>query len=308
MPWRNDGRPVRLGVAALAPLALAACAGGGAGHFRPVRDTPVVVGVPYSVRGVTYAPADEADYDRVGYASWYGKAHEGRATANGERFEAARISAAHTTLPLPSYVEVTALDTGRTILARVNDRGPFVSGRIIDLSRGAAEQLGIARAGTAAVRVRRAYPAEAERARLRAGRSALARADVAPAELARLKGRLTGPAPRQAAVAPPQAGRAAAPRLVLTLPPPEPEAPSSVAPSSPLSSSAVPSSYAVRVGPFADRAQADRVARYLDGQVRPEASGWLVAKGPFATGAEADAMVRRLGAAGFNGARIVIND
>lgn len=306
MPWRNDRRPVRLGAAALATLTLTACAGGGAGHFRPVRDTPVVVGVPYSVRGVTYTPADEADYDRVGYASWYGKAHEGRATANGERFEAARISAAHTTLPLPSYVEVTALDTGRTILARVNDRGPFVSGRIIDLSRGAAEQLGIARAGTAAVRVRRAYPAEAERARLRSGHGALARADVAPTELARLKGRLAGQAPPQTAAASPQGGRPvaptraamSAPRLVLTLPPPEAEAPPSAA----------PTGYAVRVGSFADRAQADRIARYLDGRVRPEAGGWLVAKGPFATEAEADAMVRRLGAAGFNGARIVIND
>src|SRR3546814_10196370 len=83
-------------------------------------------------------------------------------TANGEKFRPDGITAAHKTLPLPSYVEVTSLQTGRTILVRVNDRGPFARGRIIDLSKGAAEQLGIRAAGTAPVRVRVVDPRSEE--------------------------------------------------------------------------------------------------------------------------------------------------
>ena len=89
----------------------------------------------------------------LGYASWYGN-KSGNRSANGEKFRPKAVTAAHTTLPLPSYVEVTSLDTGRTILVRVNDRGPFARGRVIDLSRGAAKQLGARAAGTRAVRVR----------------------------------------------------------------------------------------------------------------------------------------------------------
>jgi hypothetical protein len=126
---------VRWGVLAGA-LALAACGGGV--HYRPVSDVPVRVGKPYAVRGTTYVPAADPSYDMLGYASWYGS-ESGNQTANGERFRPKAVSAAHTTLPLPSYVEVTSLDSGRTILVRVNDRGPFAGrGRIIDLSRGAA--------------------------------------------------------------------------------------------------------------------------------------------------------------------------
>src|SRR3546814_5701897 len=91
---------------------------------------------------------------------WYGGAHKGKPTANREHFRPEGISAAHKTLPLPSYVEVTSLETGRTILVRINDRGPFVSGRVIDLSSAAAEQLGMKRKGVAAVRVRRVNPPE----------------------------------------------------------------------------------------------------------------------------------------------------
>ena len=90
----------------------------------PVRDVPVRIGPPYVVRGVTYTPAADPGYDMLGYASWYGS-ESGNRTANGERFRAGWVTAAHTSLPLPSYVEVTALDTGRTIVVRVNDRGLF---------------------------------------------------------------------------------------------------------------------------------------------------------------------------------------
>ncbi|KIU28148.1 lipoprotein [Sphingomonas melonis] len=166
----------------LLALSLAACGG------RAVTDVPVKIGRPYTVRGVTYVPAPAPGYDALGYAGWYG-GESGNVTARGERFRAKAISGAHTTLPLPSYVEVTALDTGRTILLRINDRGPFVRGRIIDLSRGAAELLGIRASGSAAVRVRLVDPPERDRARLRAGKPASARPDASPDTLATLRQR-----------------------------------------------------------------------------------------------------------------------
>ena len=178
---------MRLGALAAA-MALAACGGGV--KFRPVSDMPVRIGKPYTVRGVTYVPAADPAYDYLGYASWYG--HEsGNRTANGERFLPQGVTAAHTTLPLPSYVEVTSLETGRTILVRVNDRGPFAGrGRIIDLSRGAAEQLGIRAAGHAPVRVRVVEPPEKDRRKLREGKEAPARATVDAATLADLRAQL----------------------------------------------------------------------------------------------------------------------
>src|SRR5688572_10478429 len=152
-------------------LALSACGGGR--DYRPVSDVPVRIGQPYTVRGTTYTPAADPVYDRVGYATWYGP-ESGNQTANGERFRPDGITAAHTTLPLPSYVEVTALDTGRRILVRINDRGPFAGGRIIDLSRGAAEQLGVKAQGVAPVRVRVVEPLDGDRKRLREGKPARA--------------------------------------------------------------------------------------------------------------------------------------
>lgn len=167
--------------------ALSACAGG---NYRPVSDTPVRIGPPYKVRGVTYTPVNDPSYDMLGYASWYGS-ESGNRTANGERFRAKWITAAHTSLPLPSYVEVTALDTGRTILVRVNDRGPFAGrGRVIDLSQGAAEQLGIRARGHAAVRVRIATPSQKDRERLRKGKPAARRPTVPERVLTNLRAQL----------------------------------------------------------------------------------------------------------------------
>ena len=173
----------RLAGAAAIALTLSACAGG---KFRPASDTPVRIGPAYAIRGTTYVPAAAPAYDAVGYASWYGN-ESGNRTANGEQFRPGWITAAHTTLPLPTYVEVTALDTGRRIVVRVNDRGPFALGRIIDLSRGAAEALGIKAAGHAAVRVRRVEPAEKDRERLRKGKPAAALPPVSARELQRLR-------------------------------------------------------------------------------------------------------------------------
>jgi rare lipoprotein A len=167
-------------------LALTGCSGQ---PFRPVSDWPVKIGRPYSVRGTTYMPADDPAFDVLGYASWYGS-ESGNRVALGERFNPKWITAAHTTLPLPSYVEVTSLDTGQTILARVNDRGPFARGRIIDLSRGAAEQLGMRGGGVTAVRVRRVDPPERDRERLRTGKRAADRPPVGEAALANLRAQL----------------------------------------------------------------------------------------------------------------------
>lgn len=155
---------------ALLALTLSACASHPA--FRPVSDVPVRIGPAYTVRGATYTPAADPHYDMLGYATWYGN-ESGNRTANGERFVAGWITAAHKTLPLPTYVEVTALDTGRRIIVRVNDRGPFGDPkRIIDLSRGAAEALGVRARGKAAVRVRVVDPPERDRKRLREGKPA----------------------------------------------------------------------------------------------------------------------------------------
>lgn len=175
----------RLLIALIPALALSACGGGV--HYRPVSDVPVRIGPPYAVRGVTYTPAADPRYDMLGYATWYG--HEsGSQVANGERFRPDGITAAHRTLPLPSYVEVTALDTGRRILVRVNDRGPFgESARIIDLSKGAAQLLGVRAAGKAAVRVRVVEPEERDRQALREGRAARTLPPVSARTLASLQ-------------------------------------------------------------------------------------------------------------------------
>jgi rare lipoprotein A (peptidoglycan hydrolase) len=112
--------------------------------------------------GRAYAPTRNPTYHAEGIASWYGPDFHGRLTANGERYDMNSISAAHRTMPLPSYARVTNLDNGRSIIVRVNNRGPFVHNRIIDLSTGTAKVLDIYRKGSARVRVEFVGPAPAE--------------------------------------------------------------------------------------------------------------------------------------------------
>ena len=112
------------------------------------------VGNPYQISGSWYRPAVDYGYDETGIASWYGPNFHGKQTANGERYDMNTLTAAHRTLPLPSIVRVTNLENGRSIIVRVNDRGPFAKGRIIDMSRLAAEKLDMIGKGTARVRVR----------------------------------------------------------------------------------------------------------------------------------------------------------
>jgi rare lipoprotein A len=118
------------------------------------------------VGGTWYYPSDDRTYDEVGVASWYGPGFHGKSTANGEWYDQDGISAAHKTLPLPSYVEVTNLETGKSMVVRVNDRGPFVGDRIIDLSRQTARLLDVQQKGTARVRVRRVHPSAEQVAQL----------------------------------------------------------------------------------------------------------------------------------------------
>ena len=111
------------------------------------------VGKPYTVAGRVYVPEDDPNYSAVGLASWYGDDFHGRYTANGEIFDMHSISAAHPTLPLPSYVRVTNLANRKSIVVRVNDRGPYVGGRVIDLSVKTAKLLGFHGHGVAKVKV-----------------------------------------------------------------------------------------------------------------------------------------------------------
>ena len=111
------------------------------------------VGDPYQVAGIWYYPKEDFGYNETGIASFYGADFHGKLTANGEVFDRNGISGAHPTLPMPANVRVTNLENGRSLVVRVNDRGPFVSGRIIDLSEHAADLLGFKQTGTARVRV-----------------------------------------------------------------------------------------------------------------------------------------------------------
>lgn len=148
-----------IGILATTCLAvtLAGCGGGSSyrgaygggtgegGHYK--------VGKPYQVAGVWYYPREDERYDATGIGSWYGPQFHGKRTANGEIFDQEAITAAHPTLPMPVLARVTNLENGRSLIVRINDRGPFVAGREIDLSRRAAEILGYDRKGTAKVRV-----------------------------------------------------------------------------------------------------------------------------------------------------------
>ncbi|WP_353477744.1 septal ring lytic transglycosylase RlpA family protein [Wolbachia pipientis] len=116
-----------------------------AGHYK--------IGNSYTVNGITYHPKHCNHHEEVGIASWYGIEDHGTLTANGEVFNRHLISAAHKTLPLPCFVLVTNLENGRKLVIRINDRGPFVEGRIIDLSEKAAKVLGLHKSGLAKVKV-----------------------------------------------------------------------------------------------------------------------------------------------------------
>ena len=112
------------------------------------------IGNPYIIKGVRYVPKLDLNYDKTGIASWYGKQFHGKRTANGEIYNMNALTAAHKTLPMPTYVQVINLENGRSLVVRVNDRGPFVNNRIIDMSKRGAQLLGFEKQGIAKVRVK----------------------------------------------------------------------------------------------------------------------------------------------------------
>ena len=121
-----------------------------------------LVGHPYTVAGRTYYPAENPNYSAVGFASWYGDAFHGRRTANGEIYDMRSLTAAHPTMPLPSYARVTNLSNGYSVIVRVNDRGPYHGGRVTDVSSRVADVLDFKNSGTARVRVDYVGPAPME--------------------------------------------------------------------------------------------------------------------------------------------------
>ncbi len=133
--------------------ALAALAACGTTGPRDAATSQYKIGRPYKIAGIWYRPAEDFRYDATGIASWYGRGFHGRSTANGEVYDMRAMTAAHRTLPMPSLVRVTNLENGRQVVVRINDRGPFARGRIIDMSRRAARLLRFERRGTARVRV-----------------------------------------------------------------------------------------------------------------------------------------------------------
>ena len=285
-----------------------------------VTDVPVMIGDPYKIGGVTYTPIDVADYDEVGYAGRYGDDLAGKPTANGETFDPASISAAHKTLPLPSYVEVTALDTGRTILVRVNDRGPMVTDRLIGLSRGAAEQLGIAD-GVTAVRVRRTNPPAAERRLLRAGEPVRERIATPQSLLAILRTKAKElPVPKVATVSTPAspatasaAGKPGKDRFIVEGPgtkmPASKEGPSTKPAQTAQSTTAAAKpaaagSYFVQVGAFSTETRADAAAKSVGGHVSKAGKLWRVRMGPFANDPEARSALATAKAKGFRDALV----
>jgi rare lipoprotein A len=291
---------------------------------------------PYQVNGVWYFPQADPTYDEVGTASWYGYPFQNRHTADGEVYDEALITAAHKTLPLPCIVEVTNLQNGRSIRVRVNDRGPFVGGRLIDLSKAAAEQLGFDRRGTTRVRVRfitMASPLTAPGLMMASsgagpssGRRSAYAAQPAPNGAAfddieapppptavPASYQATPRAPREDAMAEDEAGPPEAPAAqsitTSALPPPEP------APHAPMAMRGAPASggYSVQAGAFATQSGADRAAARLasagGAQIVPlqrnGATLYRVVVGAFPDPTSADETRARVIAMGFADARVI---
>lgn len=170
-------------------LSLAACAAQPPTSAGLPRSGAYKVGKPYQINGVWYYPAEDYGYDETGIGSWYGPGFHAKVTANGEIYDENDMTAAHRTLPMPSLVRVTNLDNGRSIVVRINDRGPYANNRVIDMSRRGAQLLGYETTGTAKLRVQ----ILAEESRQIA---AAARRGTPPAILAETDGQAPKPAPR----------------------------------------------------------------------------------------------------------------
>ena len=279
----------------------------------PVQSGSYKVGRPYEIAQVWYYPRADYRYDETGIASWYGPGFHGKETANGEIYDQNAMTAAHRTLPMPSLVKVTNLENGRSIKVIVNDRGPFAHGRIIDLSKRAAELLGFARQGIAKVRVQ---ILEAESRQMAAAAGAGVDADgaappavpvetVAVQELPPVGGAPTAaarPASTQTATAPTQPVRLPAATAV----PDEP-----VVTQEPIR----PTAIFVQAGAFTQVANAVRLRARLSqlgnvqiGKARVGTdSFYRVRLGPMADVAQADRMLALLIDNGIRDAKVVVD-
>ncbi|MEJ0042423.1 MAG: septal ring lytic transglycosylase RlpA family protein [Rhizomicrobium sp.] len=301
-----------LAVVSLAALA-AACASAPqeSGVSVPPNAGVYKIGQPYQIDGTWYYPKEQPDYDETGVASWYGPTFYGHRTANGEVYTAQDLTAAHRTLPLPVNVRVTNLDNGKTIVVRVNDRGPFAKGRIIDLSERAAELLGYKQKGTARVRV-----TFVGRADLQGGRPP---PDETPPEIASAV-----PAAPTAAVASTALaavpGTAVAPPVTNTdLPPPPPirsaDAAAATVPTGIVSNVPVPpvTHLYVQAGAFGSYQNAARLQARVGGGlqitsvVQNGRTLYRVRLGPFDDVGEADSALARIESLGSNDAQIVVD-
>ena len=271
------------------------------------------VGEPYQVNGVWYYPQEQPDYDVTGIASWYGQDYQGKPTADGEIFDRSAVTGAHPTLPMPVNVRVTNLENGRSIVVRVNDRGPYVNGRIVDLSEHAADLLGFRDQGVARVRVTYLGRADLN------GPGLAPLADETPADLA-----VAVPAapikPVEVGMLPPVTGVAvAALPPAETLPKPVEQM---ILPSLPQAADGqvvemeVPASTAlfVQAGAFISPTNAAYVAsrlRSAGARVYPGMKDgkpiYRVRVGPFQTVSDADAALQQVEALGQNDAQIVVD-
>jgi rare lipoprotein A len=270
------------------------------------------VGKPYQIAGVWYYPAEDYSYDETGIASWYGPNFHAKETANGEVFDQNAVTAAHKTLPLPCFVRVTNLENGRSIVVRVNDRGPYVASRIIDLSRRSAQLLGTEGQGTARVRVQiLAEESRALAARLKAGER-VDYAAVTPPPTAAPRERVAAETPASAPV--PVRRQEVRPAVVeAPLPPPAAEP---VLESQPVKVVAVkPTKVYIQAGAFQRYDNASKVI----GKLQPYGAAaivpvkvngaevYRVRMGPIGTVDEADKMLDRLINGGYPDARVVVD-
>lgn len=273
------------------------------------------VGKPYQINGVWYYPAENYDYDETGIASWYGPQFHGKLTANGEVYDMNDVTAAHRTLPMPSIVRVVNLDNGRSLVVRVNDRGPYARSRIIDLSRRSAQLLGFEGKGTARVRVQ----VMADESRVIAAR-AQGKGVVRP-DASLTVDRLPKASVSSQSIPPPGGGTAA----------PAPKAPETqvasaepAAPTPPVTSSKVgqitqgapvATRIYVQAGAFGQYDNANRVRAKLAGVGPTQISSVLVngrdlfrvRVGPLANVAEADHLLDSVIRSGYPEARVIVD-
>ncbi|WP_296613257.1 septal ring lytic transglycosylase RlpA family protein [Sphingomonas sp.] len=270
------------------------------GRPAPLSADEADAGPPSSDGPSATSGRGESRYDEVGFASWYGDELAGARTASGVPFDPKGFTAAHRTLPLGSYAEVTALDTGRTILVQINDRGPHQSNLLIDLSQGAARTLGIA--GREAVRIRAVTASPSDLAALRAGQPGVPRLDTPPSLLAGLRQRLTvgrawGEEPPRTQLRPP-----------LVRIPPEPQTAKMPGKKPTLSGAPGTGGFYVQVAAFSSQARATALSRSLGGHTVPAGSVWRVRMGPYSTKNQASQARDAAAARGYGDARVVRED